>query len=231
MTWTRFAWMLGSVLAMACSSADDTGPAPAGDTGGSDTTTPTDSSKDDTASPPGDTTDTTPPPTDTTPPPPTCKPATITSTCGPNGVVRVVVKLGAGMPDAAGALVVKLHHLRLGSASTGGVYHTDKTVPATTVSASTGVDVEFDFCAGGAMWSEDNCEFNLFAYVDKNGNGALDAGEPAGRTVVSLSCKGSPPCFSLELGCTSGASCVAFTDPGACKCAATTCSSSFKTCT
>lgn len=163
-----------------------------------------------------------------------CPSAKTKSVCGTAAIVRVHVALGAGVPSASGKLVLRLNHYRLGSGSSGGVGHTEKVLPAATLAPGGAIDAEFDMCSGGAMWSEENCEFNLVGFVDTNGNGALDPGEPAGRAVVEVSCRAEgPPCFALTLGCTSGAGCASFADPGACKCApvgCTTPASRIKTC-
>jgi hypothetical protein len=154
------------------------------------------------------------------------------SACGkPQSIVRVVAKLGGGLPDASGNLVVNLAHLRLGSGASGGVAHTTGTKANTTVGANTLVEVDFDMCAGGEMWSEENCEFNLWGFVDKNKNGTLDANEPAGRAVVNVSCKtAGAQCFGLVLDCSAGTSCIAFNAAQTCSCAANGCNSPIKTC-
>jgi hypothetical protein len=161
-----------------------------------------------------------------------CTAANLTSVCGAQqSIVRVVAKLKAGMPDASGNLLIKLYHLRLGNGSTGGAFHTETRKDSVTIGAAKPVEVHFDMCSGSAMWSEENCEFNLWAFVDKNGNNRLDPGEPAARKVVSLSCHAAgPACHTLELGCTSGMSCVSFTSPGTCSCSTPSCNSDVKTC-
>jgi hypothetical protein len=164
---------------------------------------------------------------------PTCSPASVQSACGkPDSIVRVVAKLGNALSDASGTLRVHLNHYRLGSAGTGGVPHTEGSKANVTVGPSKEVEVQFDMCTGGEMWSEDNCEFNLVAWVDKNNDNVIDSGEPAARTLLSLSCKASgPACVGMILDCTSGASCASFTDPGYCSCSPPkTCNSPIQAC-
>jgi hypothetical protein len=162
--------------------------------------------------------------------PGTCSGAQIPSGCGkPQSVVRVLATLGSG--SASGPLRVTLAHLRLGNAGTGGVYHTDASSAPVTLGGGESTELQFDMCSGGEMWSEDNCEFNLWGYIDANGNGVLDVGEPAGRSVVSLSCTAAgAACVELALDCVDGTSCVAFQDPGSCSCAQPSCNSPISTC-
>jgi hypothetical protein len=149
-----------------------------------------------------------------------CVPATTDGLCGAKGMVRVVTSLGAGMPDATGTLVLHFDHYRLGMGSNGGVPHVAATYPAVPLSAASPVQVEFDHCLGGEMWSEENCEYNLWAFLDLDGDGALDAGEPAGRTLMEISCRSAEAgCEALVLDCLDGPSCAAFADPPACRCA------------
>jgi hypothetical protein len=161
---------------------------------------------------------------------PSCS-GTGTSACGkPQSIMRVVTKLGGMLPDATGDVVVMMTHYRLGSGSTGGVFHTMATKTGT-VGVNTTLEVDFDMCAGGEMWSEENCEFNLWAFVDKNKNQLPDQGEPAGRIITNVSCKVSGmQCFGIVMDCTNGNSCISFQDPGACKCANPGCNSAIKTC-
>ncbi len=188
--------------------------------GGSDTTTPTDT-------PVG--TDT-PNPTDTPTPTDTgstamCTIAPVASPCGAAASIRVTARLGAGMAPAMGNLVVNIAHLRLGMSTSGGVPHTGGTRAGVTVSPTASAETAFDFCAGGEMWSEGNCEYNLWGFIDRNANRMLDAGEPAGRAVVTVSCFATAsPCFELVLDCVNGASCANFSPPsGACRCASPAC--------
>jgi hypothetical protein len=224
-TMSRFFVSVGVVLAVGCGG----GGAPA-DTGAQDVVQPVDASSDVTTDTPvpmdvpvdvPSNPDTGPADTGTAP---TCGPTAVTSTCGPAGVVRVAVQLGAGMANMTGTLVVNLNHYRLGSGATGGVPHTGTMQASFAASATMPGTIAFDMCVGGTMWSEDNCEFNLWGFLDRNGNGMLDAGEPAGRSVISISCHNNAvPCYSLTLDCMSGMSCAAFTDPGLCHCGTPAC--------
>ena len=118
-----------------------------------------------------------------------------------------------------------------------GFPHADGTASGVTMGPDTPAELAFDFCVGGEMWSEENCEYNLWAFLDQNGNGTLDAGEPAGRAVHELSCRATgPACWPVVLDCLDGMSCASFTDPGACPCATPSCegvgsSSRIVTCT
>lgn len=122
-----------------------------------------------------------------------------------------------------GDLVVVLTHSNLGNAEAGGYLHT-ATAAAGVDLALEPADFAFDMCAGGEMFSEENCAYNLVAILDQNGNNGPnnfvpDPGEPA--TIVTdlwISCMSESPCFTLELDCTDGASCVEFTNPGNCAC-------------
>jgi len=153
-----------------------------------------------------------------------CSSTTMRSPCGDQSIVRVVAALGAGMGDMTGDLVVNLHHYRLGMGSSGGVIHTRAEETGVSIGPSTPAEVHFDHCDGGEMWSEDNCEYNLWVYLDTNGNDTLDPGEPAGRKLFDLSCRATgPACDTLVLDCLDGMSCAAFTDPGPCSCASPTC--------
>ena len=161
---------------------------------------------------------------------PTCGASSVSSSCAnPLSIVRVVAKLGPQIAQATGKLVVKLTHYRLGGGSTAGVAHTE-TSKFGLIGPSTTEEVHFDMCADGAMWVEDTCEFNLWAFLDTNNNGVLDTGEPAGRTVLPMSCRATEaPCVGLVLDCTTGMSCATFADPANCTCG-TACNSIAKTC-
>jgi hypothetical protein len=163
---------------------------------------------------------------------PTCGTASLTSSCGkPASIIRTVVKLGANMADTSGTLVVDMNHYRLGSGATGGVAHVQATKPSVTVGTTTTTELDFDMCPGGEMWSEDNCEFWVYAFIDKNNNKTLDPGEPAGHVIENLSCFASgAACWGIVLDCTAGASCASFTDPGACACQKPSCNSPITTC-
>ncbi len=139
-------------------------------------------------------------------------------------------------PDStSGNLVIGLTHYRLGSGDTGGAYHTHAVVSGVDLAAGATREFSLDMCGGGGMWSEDNCEYQLIAILDQNGNNESgfnmipDPGEPSGVIPIELSCNGSSPCVDLVLDCM-GSSCTAFTDPGACSCAPQSCGSDFVTC-
>ncbi|MCO4771430.1 MAG: hypothetical protein KDA24_15460 [Deltaproteobacteria bacterium] len=125
--------------------------------------------------------------------------------------------------DLTGDLVVVLTHSNLGQAGVGGVVHISTTVADVDLAAGP-VDWSMDMCLGGEMFSEENCSYNLIAILDRNGNNGPgnfvpDEGELATRVGdVWVSCSAESPCFTLELDCTDGADCVAFTDPGNCSC-------------
>ena len=160
-----------------------------------------------------------------------CSPPSISSTCAPEAVIRVIVRLGAGIAPASGRLIVKLSHLRLGMGTSGGLAHTATWLEGATLSETDDTEVHFDMCAGGEMWSEDNCEFNLHGWLDTSPNGFPDPGEPAGRTVVNVSCHhDGAHCFELVLDCIDGQSCIAFQESAICACAANACNGAIITC-
>lgn len=162
-----------------------------------------------------------------------CSAAMVSSTCQPEAVIRVAARLGNGMSQATGTLRVTLAHYKLGGGAGGGVFHTNASTPNATVSPSVQAEVHFDMCSGGEMWSQENCEFNLYGFLDQNNNTLLDSGEPAGRLLVNVSCMNNGAhCFELVLDCTTGTSCIGFTDPGGgCQCQMPTCNSAIVTCT
>ena len=162
---------------------------------------------------------------------PTCM-GTGTSACGkPQSIVRVVAKLGQGMPDMKGNVVATLSAYRQGMGSMGGVWHTNATTKDAMIGANTTAEVVVDMCAGGEAFSEENCEYNLWVFVDKNVNGVVDQGEPAGHSIVNVSCNvPDMQCFGVVLNCTDGVSCIAFQDPGACACSMPSCMSAIQTC-
>jgi hypothetical protein len=164
------------------------------------------------------------------------------SSCNKTGsIVRGQVSLAPGLQptSTAGSLSISLSHYRLGNGSSGGVPHAGIQMPNVDL-AQGPVEFALDMCTGGEMWSEDNCEFNVIAILDTNGNNAVngfdtnflpDPGEAAGRSLVGVSCAGESPCIEVELGCKDGAACTAFADPGACKCTQPSCASPITTCT
>jgi hypothetical protein len=163
---------------------------------------------------------------------PTCGTTALKSVCSNQAsIIQTVVELGSGMQDVTGNLIIHLNHYRLGSGATGGIPHTVANKASTTVGASTTASLDIDMCTGSAMWNEDDCEFYVSEFVDKNGNGTIDPGEPAGHAIVPLSCRAmGPTCIGIVLDCVAGASCGEFTDPGACTCTLPTCNSDSKYC-
>ncbi|HWB74358.1 MAG TPA: hypothetical protein VG755_05370 [Nannocystaceae bacterium] len=146
-----------------------------------------------------------------------CDPPLTQSACGnPNSIVRGTATVGDGAPTT-GTLLLALTHQYLGDGASGGIYHISATIPAVDFAAGP-VPFELDMCAGGEMWSEENCEFQISVALDANDNGVIDAGDPTGKQFVFVSCTGDNPCLELALDCTDGTSCVAFPDPGYCAC-------------
>lgn len=146
-----------------------------------------------------------------------CDPPLTQSACGnPNSIVRGTVTVGDGAPNT-GPLLVSLTHQYLGDGASGGIAHFAGTIPDVDFAAGP-VPFELDMCAGGEMWSEENCEFQIAVTLDANANGIVDAGDPTGTQFVFLSCTGDNPCLELALDCTDGSSCLAFPDPGYCAC-------------
>jgi hypothetical protein len=162
-------------------------------------------------------------------------------TAHPGSVVTGVAQLAAGfIPDAGtkGTLEAFLTHVYEGSGAQGGVFHAEQHVSNVDL-ANGPVQFQIDMCHNDiAMYSEDDCAFNLIVILDTNGNNnesndnyVPDVGEAASRQVVSVSCVGPAQCVSVTLGCQDGLSCVAFTDPtNACTCAANTCNSDLVLC-
>ena len=226
----RLAWI--SIFLCACGGGDNTVGGDGGvDSGGNDATQQTDTGGSDTSTT-KDTGSTDAPSGTDASFNPTCGTASLTSSCGkPQSIIRTVVELGANMPDATGTLVIDMNHYRLGSGATGGIAHVQVTKPSVTVGTTTTAELDFDMCTGGEMWSEDNCEFWVYAFIDKNNNKTLDPGEPAGHAIENLSCFASgAACWGIVLDCTAGASCAAFADPGACSCKKPSCNSPITTC-
>jgi len=103
------------------------------------------------------------------------------------------------------------------------------------------VPFELDMCDGNAaMWSEDNCEYNLVVVLDTNHNNGPsgsslnlipDPGEVGWHKLFDLSCKGQSECFDVQFDCLDGQPCIAYEDLGSCKCAPETCNSESIACT
>ncbi len=215
-------------LALACSSAS-TSPPPA-------------------AAGPGDDADagTLVDPPDATPPALDACGAQVASKCkpkNPGSVVRGLVHfdpalLGGG-PIGERTLVIYLMHRQFAEPSEwalGGHPHAYKTIPKVDYIKGE-ASFSIDLCEFGAqMWSEDNCDFNLIAMIDRNGTNdptstffdsahpaVPDPGEPAAVKTIQISCFAASQCVEMRLDCTDGASCVSYTDPGKCTCAAKSC--------
>jgi hypothetical protein len=144
----------------------------------------------------------------------------VQSGCGnDNSVVRGVASLGGGIdPNGmSGPLVVALSHDALGQGATGGIPHAERTIQGVDLSQGPAA-FDLDMCAGGEMWSEENCSFHVNVFLDKNGDDQLQAGEPAGWTDVWISCQGEGVCEGVTLDCLDGAACFSFADPAYCGC-------------
>ncbi len=163
---------------------------------------------------------------------PDCGALLVNSACGDDAsVVRVLALLGGGMSPTNGDLYVQLSHASQDGASSPGGFHTDSWSNGVTLDPSTPVEHHIDMCTGSAMWSEENGQFNLWAYLDTDGNGSLGAGEPAGQMLVDLSCHDSgSQCQTLVLDCTNGTSCVADGVGQGCSCTTPACTSAFSIC-
>lgn len=230
---TRSVVLVAAAVAMAsaaCSSSssspDGTGAAPASASGD----TPDDAGAD-------------PPPADAAPatdacgavPKSQCKPA------NPGSVVRGVVRFDpahyAGK-NVKPVLRVFLHHqfvLQASEAKQGGHPHA--------FDSFTNVDMEkgearftIDLCElGTAMWSEENCGFNLVAMLDEDGSNdpykigqtafLPQKGELVGMTPLEISCHKPSSCLEIKADCDGGDTCTTYTPITKCACAADSCPS------
>jgi hypothetical protein len=161
-------------------------------------------------------------------------------TAHPGSVVTGVAQLASGFTPSAGtkgSLVMFLTHQYEGMGAQGGVFHAEQHIDNVDLSKGP-VPFQIDMCHNDiAMYSEDDCTFNLIVILDTNGNNAgtnnfvPDVGEATSRQLLNVSCMGQPQCVSATLGCDTGLSCVAFTDPtNACTCAPQTCNSDLVLC-
>jgi len=159
------------------------------------------------------------------PPEGDCSPTTVRSPCDHEAsIIRVRAALGEGMEETTGQLVANFFHYRLGGGSQGGVPH-NSGVTDVTISPTRFAEVHWDHCTNGEMWSEENCEYNLWVFLDLDRDLMLDPGEAAGRVFTEISCfSDAPLCETVVLDCLDGMSCATFADPGACECSETTCS-------
>jgi len=101
------------------------------------------------------------------------------------------------------------------------------------------VPFSIDLCElGVAMWSEENCGFNLVAILDETGdndpNGAGSRtpakGELAGMIPLDISCHASSPCVEIKAACADGYSCVTYEPPATCACKTNGCPSDDQIC-
>jgi hypothetical protein len=164
---------------------------------------------------------------------PECEEPPRASLCGnAASLVQGVVTLPDG--EASGDLVVALMHRRHGSPEAGGHPHWFWEFEGVAISSTRAFEFTIDMCEGSAeMWSEENCEYNLVAILDADGDngwGAAEAvpdpGEPSALATFELSCHADgPTCVPLRLGCMEGAACVRYESPGSCGCSDTSCPS------
>jgi hypothetical protein len=166
-----------------------------------------------------------------------CKPA------NEGSVVRGVVKFDPSKVKASAttALRVFLHHQYVANDAEeklGGHPHAYK---------SYDVDMEkgearfsLDLCEfGTAMWSEENCGFNIVAMIDDDGKNDPDLGPKAmipraGKLVkmapVEVSCHKTSPCLEITADCVEGEGCTTFKGLKECACAADSCPSDDAVC-
>ncbi len=230
----RVAASLVFALLAACSSSQPSAPA-------------------DPAPPPGDDQGATPPAAD---PPATPPPAPATDACGKVGasmctpanagsVVRGIVKFdpahyaGKSKPTLR---VFMFHQWTLikGEEKTGG--HPHAYVSSDDVDLAKGeARFTIDNCQlGTAMYSEENCGFNIVVMLDENGNNDPDAkgqiafipdkGELVKMVPVDVSCHAPSQCLQVTADCVDGDTCTTYAPITACKCSASTCPSDSKYC-
>ena len=139
-------------------------------------------------------------------------------------IVRGEVRLAVDGGATEGDLVVMLHHARYGAHIPGNHYGegVHGWVAYRDIDLAAGpVAFEIDMCNASMsteMWSEENCEYNLIAILDQDGDNAVEAGEvpnaipspgePTGHTELWLSCHGESPCVELVLDCADGGTCL-----------------------
>jgi hypothetical protein len=184
--------------------------------------------------------DTAPAVTCAPPPPSMCK------TPNEGSVIRGVARFDPSVvPEGATAnLALFLHHrivVRSAETKIGGHPHAYKYLKNVDTSAGA-VPFSIDLCQlGTAMWSEENCGFNLVVMLDLNGTNnpakgmssmTPEAGEVVAIVPLDISCHTKSPCLDVELKCKDGEACTTFvpTEMSACKCAASTCPSDDKLC-
>ena len=167
-------------------------------------------------------------------PEPACPIPTQTSLCGnPASIVVGSVALPSSSTDETGTILIAMVHKRLGDPNVAGHPHwlwkfedVDLSQPS--------FPFEVDMCEGNAiMWSEENCEYNLVAVLDRNGNGAAtptgwrpDSEDLVGIQTFDLSCHDSEAtCLSMELDCSDGMDCLQQAPSPRCVCAPNSCNS------
>jgi hypothetical protein len=109
--------------------------------------------------------------------------------------------------------------------------------------SSTDVDLDaglarftLDLCElGTAMWSEENCGFNLVVILDEDGNNDPDvegmlalvphAGELVKMVPLEVSCHAASPCLDITADCADGDACTTYTPITSCKCSPDACPS------
>jgi hypothetical protein len=168
-------------------------------------------------------------------------PTTAESRCdNPASIIQLAITVPEGL-EGTGDVVVLLMHRRYGQPAYAGHPHFLWRFEDQPLSATEPVMVQVDMCDGNAvMWSEENCEYNLVAIVDKNDNNRLERGarlavpdpdEPARLQVFEQSCRHEGPYrFELTLDCLDGPACVRHDEPPACRCAETSCESESRIC-
>jgi hypothetical protein len=167
------------------------------------------------------------------------------SKCSPaneGSIVRGIVKFDpahfAGKPKPT--LRIFLHHqvvLKDSEGKQGG--HPHAWTSATDVDVDKGeAHFTLDQCEfGTAMYSEENCGFNLVALLDEDGSHDPDVygeaalmpkqGELVKLTPLTISCHAPSSCLSITADCADGEACTTYTPLAisACKCAASSCQS------
>ena len=235
--------LLVSALAIcsvfACSSASSPG------ADATPTPQPSASSTDDAGAPPGDEQDAGAPPAQ---PADACGsvPKSLCTPANPGSVVRGIVKFDpahfAGKP--APKLVVFMHHqftVTDKESTLGGHPHAYKTFDVKDVTKGEAT-FALDMCElGTAMYSEENCGFNLVVMLDEDGKNDPDTqgstamiarkGQLVKMTPIDVSCHNPSPCMTIQADCLDGDTCTTYTALKECKCAAQKCTSDDTICT
>lgn len=172
-----------------------------------------------------------------------CRPANAASVL--RGIAHFDPAKFSGGPDGGDAvprLAIFLAHrqyAQIPEHALGGHPHADKIMENIDVTKGE-IHFAIDLCEHGvAMWTEDNCDFNLILILDKNGNNGPDLtsinmvpdkGELSKMTTVQFSCRGTSACMDINLDCADGQRCVNYDTPSTCACAAESCNSDSVTC-